>query len=115
MATHNDITYLFHIRDAIARIEKYSKEITEKEFEKNELIQDAVIRQLEIIGEAVKQLSKSFTRVNNHINWKDIAGMRDKLIHDYLGVDIKLVWQTVVKDIPQLKKAILKLIPRSTK
>ena len=93
-----DAVYLKYIRDAISRIEEYTKAVGYNDFIKNHLIQDGVIR-LEIIGEATKRLSTQFKNNYPHIPWKDIAGMRDKLIHDYLGVDIEAVWETVKKDI----------------
>lgn len=103
------MVYLKHIRDAISRIEEYTKAVGYDDFIKNNLIQDGVIRQLEIIGEATKRLSAGLKK-NPHIAWKDIAGMRDKLIHDYLGVDLDAVWDTVKKDIPVLKKEIKKIL-----
>jgi len=72
----------------------------------NNLIQDGVIRQLEIIGEATKRLSKEFKDRYPEIPWKDIAGMRDKLIHGYFGVDLDAVWDTAKKDIPGLRGKI---------
>ncbi|MEW6026342.1 MAG: DUF86 domain-containing protein [Planctomycetota bacterium] len=77
---------------------------------KDKLVQSAVIRQLEIIGEAVKNLSSDLKKAHNNIRWKDIAGLRDKLIHGYFGVDISLVWTICTKDIPELKKK-LSVIP----
>ena len=105
-----DAVYLKHIRDAISRIEEYTKAVGYDNFVKNNLIQDGVIRHLEIIGEATKRLSTEFKNKYPHIPWKDVAGMRDKLIHDYLGVDIDAVWDTVKKDIPALKKEVKKIL-----
>ncbi len=106
--------YLKHILDSIGKIEDYTADISEKEFKGNSLIQDAVIRQIEIIGEACKQVSPELKKKHAQVPWKDIAGMRDKLIHNYLGVDIESVWATVEKDLPQLKQqvgAVLKITP----
>lgn len=85
--------------------------MNEEQFLENDIVQDAVIRNFEIIGEATKQLTKEFRNQHSHIPWKEIAGMRDILIHDYIGVDIWAVWHTVIKYIPELKtniEAILK-------
>ena len=105
--SREDTVYLKHIRDAIARVEEYLQGVDEAEFRKSSLIQDAVIRQIEIIGEAVKRLSSQFRSSCPDIPWQDIAGMRDKLIHDYFGVDIEKVWITAQDDIPLLKRQIL--------
>jgi uncharacterized protein with HEPN domain len=75
----------------------------DKDFVGNHLIQDGVIRQLEIMGEAAKRLSNEIKDKYSEIPWRDITGMRDKLIHDYFGVDITAVWDTAVRDIPILK------------
>ena len=104
-----DEVYTRHILDAISTIEEYSKEINFDAFSKNKLIQDGVIRQLEIIGEAAKRLSADFRGSHNDIPWSDITGMCDKLIHDYLGVDLKAVWQAIKEDIPGLKKRLKKM------
>jgi len=105
-----DAVYLRHIRDAISRIEEYTRAVGYDDFIRNSLIQDGVIRQLEIIGEATKRLSDELKDRYPHVPWRDVAGMRDKLIHDYLGVDIDAVWDTVKKDIPALKKEIRKIL-----
>ena len=95
--------FLSHILDAIKKIEKYIQDIDEESSKKNDLVQDGVIRQIEIIGEAVKRLSDDITSQSPQVPWQDIAGVRDKLIHDYFGVDIDTVWLTVKKDIPEFK------------
>jgi uncharacterized protein with HEPN domain len=103
---NEDKVYLKHILEAIFRIEEYIKDVEYNRFMDNHLIQDGVIRQIEIIGEAAKRLSEELRNKHLDIPWKDIAGMRDKLIHNYLGVDIDAVWETVEKDIPELKYKI---------
>jgi uncharacterized protein with HEPN domain len=104
--------FLHHILDAIKKIEKYIRDIDEESFKKNDLIQDGVIRQIEIIGEAAKRLSNEITGQSPNIPWQDITGMRDKLIHDYFGVDIDTVWLAAKKDIPQLKEEIKQIIEK---
>jgi uncharacterized protein with HEPN domain len=108
-AASRDKIYIKHIITAISRINEYIKGATYESFIKNNLIQDGVIRQLEIIGEAVRHLSSEFTTANTLIPWKDIAGMRNKLIHDYMGVDIDAVWATVKNDIPDLLNKMKKI------
>ena len=102
----DDSVYLKHIRDAITKIENYTRKISAASFNKYPLIQDGSIRQIEIIGEATKRLSEKIRSDHDDIPWDDIAGMRDKLIHDYFGVDIEKVWLTIKNDIPILKKQI---------
>lgn len=106
----DDYVYIKHIRDAISTNEKYTKRTSASSFQKNSLIQDGVIRQIEIIGEATKRLSGKIRNEYSDIPWQDIAGMRDKLIHDYFGVDIEKVWLTVREDIPILKKQINRIL-----
>ena len=100
----SDLAYIDHILDCIRKIRKFSKGLTLKEFEKNELVQDAIIRNIEIIGEASKKISADIKKTYYEIPWKEVVGMRDKLIHDYLGVDTKVVWKTIKEDIPALER-----------
>ncbi len=102
--------YIEHIILCINKIEKYTENISHQDFLGHQLIQDAVIRNIEIIGEATKKLSDDFKSMHHLIPWKEMAGMRDKLIHDYLGVDIEVVWATVNEDIPFLKSLMLVLL-----
>jgi uncharacterized protein with HEPN domain len=104
--------YLRHIQDAISRIENYIQGIGYKEFMDNHLIQDGVIRQIQIIGEATKRLSDEIKEEHPGIPWKDIMGMRDKLIHDYFGVDLDAVWDTAKQDIPALKSKLIGIIEK---
>ena len=102
--------YLQHIIDAISRIEEYLQGIDEGTFSQRPLIQDGVIRQLEIIGEAVKRISSELRERYSHIPWQDIAGTRDKLIHHYFGVDIEKVWLMVREDMPVFKEEVKKIL-----
>ena len=102
--------FIEHILESIGEIEKYTKNISKKRFFDSVMIQDAVVRRLEIIGEAVKNLPTSFKNRYPKIPWKKIAGTRDILIHEYFGVNVDLVWKIVNKNIPQLKKQISKLL-----
>jgi len=111
----DDSVYLRHILDSISRIEEYTRDIRYEDFMDNHLIQDGVIRQIEIIGEATKRLSREIRGTHPEIPWKDIVGMRDKLIHDYFGADLDAVWDTVERDIPTLKNQLKDIIERQEK
>jgi uncharacterized protein with HEPN domain len=106
----DEIIYLQHVLNAIGRIEEYIEGVDEQAFSDRALIQDGVIRQLEIIGEAVKQLSVAFREKYPHVPWQDIAGTRDKLIHHYFGVSLDEVWLMVEKDIPALKAEVIGML-----
>jgi uncharacterized protein with HEPN domain len=102
----DELVYLRHILDAINIVEEYLREVSETQFKSTRLLQDGVIRQVEIIGEAVRHISKDMRKMYPEIPWQDIAGMRDKLIHGYFGVDIEEVWETTQQDLPVLKSQI---------
>lgn len=102
----NNLIYIEHILTCVNKILEYTKGMNEVQFLNNNIVQDAVIRNFEVIGEATKQLSAEFRKKYSNIPWKEIAGMRDILIHDYIGVDIWAVWQTVVQYVPEFKTNI---------
>jgi len=105
-----DRAYLKHILEAISNIEKFVEGLTKEEFFKNVEKQYAVLRGLEIIGEATKNLSRELKGKHREIPWRDIAGMRDKLIHQYFGVNLELVWVTIKNKLPEFKNQILKIL-----
>ncbi|MHA1831723.1 MAG: HepT-like ribonuclease domain-containing protein [Candidatus Helarchaeota archaeon] len=99
--------------NSIIKIEKYIESMTFDDFKKDVKTIDAVLRNLEIIGEAVKNLSNEIKNNYSEINWKAIAGMRDRLIHGYFGTDIEIIWKTIKNKILELEikiKEILKNI-----
>ena len=110
-----DEAYLKHVMDAVSDIEKFMESISKEGFFKNKEKQYAVLRALEIIGEAVKNLSGVLKSKHREVPWKDIAGMRDKLIHEYFGVNLELVWVTVKKNLPELKKQIQEILKEVNK
>jgi uncharacterized protein with HEPN domain len=105
----DDRVYLSHIRDAIERIDNYTSGGRD-EFLTNEMAQDAVIRNLEVIGEAVKGLSEELRSANPDIPWKQIAGMRDVLIHHYFGVKLETVWGVVAEHLEPLGTKVKALL-----
>ena len=105
-----DKAYLQDILDAIKSIESFLEGKNKKEFFNSDLLQSAVVRKIEIIGEACKHLSKEIKKKYKSVTWKDISGMRNKVIHKYFGVDFERVWQTFENDIPKLKQQIIQIL-----
>lgn len=105
----DDIVYLRHIRDALTDISTYTNG-GRGSFFADRMRQDATLRKLEIIGQAVKNLSDETRSREPAIPWRQIAGMRDKVIHDYFGVDLEIVWAVVEKELPKLEQAIDRLL-----
>ena len=109
-------TYLLYLNDileAIERIENYVKGRTFEEFSKNTLVIDAVVRNFEIIGEATKQIPAELKTEHPLIKWKEMAGMRDKLAHEYFGVNIEILWKTARNRLPVLKPLVKELLTNS--
>ena len=99
-----------HIRDSISKILKYVDGISQDEFNQNSMIHDAVIRQIEIIGEASKNVPESFKNSYQTVPWKQMISMRNKVIHEYFGVRLNIVWEAVQNEIPPLKNVIERII-----
>jgi uncharacterized protein with HEPN domain len=104
------LIYLEQIKEAVEIIEKYTAGMKKVSFVRPSAVQDAVILRLEIIGEAARNVPADFQKENPQIPWRKIADFRNKLIHDYFGVDFDLVWNILQKDLPKLKKQISKLL-----
>lgn len=100
-----DKIYLLNILEAIEKIETYTVS-GKDEFIKSTLIQDGVIRNLEIIGEATKRISPDLREQHTDIPWRQMAGLRDVLIHDYMGVDLVTVWNVVYRELPKVKSKV---------
>ena len=104
-----DRIYLLHIRGALERILSYTAQ-GKQALLADARTQDAVVRNLEVVGEAVKNLSESLNARHATIPWKRIAGMRDKMIHEYFGVNLQLVWDAIEHEVPRLKEKIAAIL-----
>lgn len=100
--------YFEDIINSINKIEKYTKGMTKEDLKINELVQDAVVRNLEVIGEAVKKIPDDVRDIYKEIPWKKIAGLRDILIHEYFGVNMNIVWDVIENKLQPLKVAAIK-------
>lgn len=98
------------ILKSIEKIETYTQDINYDQFLKDEKTKDAVVRNLEVIGEAAKNIPSNFKEKYPNTNWKAVSGMRDKLIHQYFGVSFLIVWETITNDLPPLKAEIKKIL-----
>ena len=100
---NRDDAYLLDIFNALQRIQAFAAGLTKEAFQQNNEKQSAILYQIIVIGEATKRLSPEIRQANSHIPWKDIAGMRDKLIHNYFNTDVEIIWEAVLEDVPRLK------------
>lgn len=101
-----DAGYLYDIQTAIGKIKRYTTSMLAEDFMTNELVQDACIRNLVIVGEAVTKLSPELKRDHSDIPWSNIAGMRHRLVHAYNGTNLKLLWNTIVLTLPEFSSQI---------
>ena len=101
--------YFDDIYEAIVKVEKYTAGLTFVKFQKNSLVVDGVVRNLEIIGEASKRIPSRVKSESFDIEWKKIAGLRDILAHEYFGVDLEVLWDIVKNKLPDLKKKMVTL------
>ena len=112
MTKHEIIPYIKHIRDAIRNIESFINNLLKENFLNDKLRQDAIVRELEIIGEATKNIPEDFRKKYPKIEWRKMAGTRDRVIHAYFEVDLDLVWRIVKEDLPKLKKQIQEVLKK---
>ena len=104
------VDYLLDIADSIEKIEEFIKSSTLEDFRKDQKTQFAIVRAFEIIGEATKGIPASVRRAHADVPWEKMATMRNKLIHEYFGVNIVVVWKAIKEDLPDLKTQILKIL-----
>jgi len=100
------LLYLEDIEESLADVKKYTANLTLTDFRKKQLVQDAVIRRLAIIGEAANHLQKNFSQKYPKIPWKRIVGLRNLVIHEYFAVKLERIWKLIKRDVPKLKKQI---------
>ena len=102
MSERSNLHFLGDCKEAILRIGAYTDSLTYNDFSNDTKTQDAVVRNLEILGEAVKNISKELKQKYPQVHWKDLAGLRDKLIHHYFGVNLDIVWNVLRQELPSV-------------
>lgn len=107
----DNLVYIRHINDAIDIIKEYLEGTSDyAAFTGNKMLFDAVVRELEIIGEAAKNIEATFQESHPDVPWRKVIGMRNKITHEYFSVNKKVVWDTCLEDLPELKKIISKIL-----
>ena len=108
----DDTIYLRHILDAVERIASYVQGVSTGQFLSNNLLQDGVVRQLEIIGEASRNLSADFRQTHTEVPWSQIIALRNRVIHAYFDVNLRVVWEIVRDDLPPLKQQVKRILAK---
>ena len=106
----DDSVYLHHIMDALVQIEHYMDNVSHEEFFSSRLLQDGVIRQLEVMGEAARNLSEDLRNEHPEIPWRQMVGLRNRMIHAYFNVDLQIIWEIVQGDIPDLLQKMKQIL-----
>ncbi|MEK6915583.1 MAG: DUF86 domain-containing protein [Nanoarchaeota archaeon] len=109
MNIKEDSVFIMHIIDSIKAIEDFSKNLSREKLNLDRLRQSAIVREIEIIGEASKNISEDFKKKHIEIPWKGIIGTRDKMIHHYFGINLDVVWEIIKENLPDLKKKLSKI------
>ena len=107
--------YLIHIFESITRIEKYVHGLSPEQFLEDSMTQDAVLRNLQVMAESTQRLSDQFKENHTEIEWTKISGLRNILVHDYLGIDLDTVWNIIITELPHLRDTIKDYIPTTPK
>ena len=110
MKRNDDLTYLGDILDSIRRIESYTTNVSKEKLLENFMMQDAVMRQIEIIGEATNSISGEFQEKHDNLPWSQMRAIRNRIVHDYRGINLNIIWDTVQNDLPALKKQAQKIL-----
>jgi uncharacterized protein with HEPN domain len=106
MSKRDPLVLLEDIMLAIQKIGRYTSQMDHEAFLKDDLVIDGVARNLEIIGEATRQLPEDFRRAHPQIPWTQIAGLRNRIVHDYFGLDLQIIWEIIQHDLPDLEKQV---------
>lgn len=106
MSKRDPLVLLEDITLAIQKISRYTSQMDHDAFLKDELVIDGVARNLEIIGEAARQLPEEFKGIHTQIPWTQIAGLRNRIVHDYFGLDLEIIWEIIQHDLPELEKQV---------
>jgi uncharacterized protein with HEPN domain len=110
MKKSDDLALLGDVLDAIQRVESYVRGVNKQAFLENLMMQDAVMHQIEIIGEASNGISDEFQEKHPNLPWMQMRAIRNKIVHDYRGINLQIIWETVKNDLPSLKEQVRELL-----